>query len=105
MLSLTNCWVCAKILECWEEELPFWCSKECMGNDPKVQPLPEQEEETNETVSSFVKLAKEVGPPPTSVLAVGSDNAWECKHKNNCKAHREICVAKYGIANVGQGRS
>lgn len=101
-----NCWHCGKKLTHTNEEHFFHCNKECqkacktwnakvetteedlgykilpLGQVELIEELPEATKTKSKIIYHMkgkVKIKSKESLPP-------------CHHKNNCKAHRELCV-------------
>ena len=101
-ISIHHCWNCGKRITHAIEEHFFFCDMKCM-------------EEKEAADLEARKKERESAKFPADIFA-GSLNAsvsesvedeiekprgFLCTHKNNCAAHREICIAKHGVTELG----
>jgi hypothetical protein len=81
------------------DELPFWCSIEHEAEwRKKVTPpnmdreIPDEEWYDKNENGKVYYIDDDEGNE--------DDQEYKCKHERNCKAHREICMTKYGHTEI-----
>lgn len=98
---IDKCWTCGvSTLNKTEEEFdvsPFWCSEEHESEWRKKitpTPIPDDkwyDEDQNGTVINLNEDKE--GDESTE---------YKCPHERNCKAHREICMVKFGFSEIAK---
>ena len=96
MIPLHNCWHCGKsLLDIQVADLPdvpfFHCDKICQSKCKRWNAISKDGVETLKSLNGQV-IYVEDDPK--------GDPDFECTHKRNCKAHREICMAEQGYEKI-----
>lgn len=96
MPDLYNCWHCGKSLHGIEmaedvDDVPFFhCDKICQSKCKLWNSKPKDHGGYDKSENGQVVYVDDSYGDPD----------FECVHKRNCKAHREICIAKHGYDKI-----
>lgn len=96
MPDIFHCWNCAKRLEDYNEETPFHCSDECKSQCKVWNFKPEIVNEDDK----YQSVVKAIEPPQEQEIEFVPMGEFACTHKYNCRAHRLVCMAKYGYGKL-----